>query len=60
MDVDNVDVDIMTGKKLSSIKVANIEKIYWSVRSSRRGKGGVHPYFSHLQVYSIRVHNNLV
>ena len=36
-------VDIITGEKLLSIQIANIELIYWSVHlSSRRqlGKGG--------------------
>ena len=35
-------MDIMTGKKLLSIKLANIELEYWSVRSSnRREEDGV-------------------
>ena len=35
-------VDIMTGEKLSSFYPANIELVYWSVRSSsRRGVYGV-------------------
>ncbi len=32
-------MDIMTGEKLSSIKVASFDIIYWSVRSS--SKSGV-------------------
>ncbi len=32
-------VDIMTGEKLSSIKLVNIELIYWSERSSSRWGG---------------------
>ena len=48
-------MDILIGENLSSIKLANINSIYWSVgSSSRRGKdkvkgldGGYH-YFSRL------------
>ena len=38
----NISMDIMTGEKLSSIWLANMELIYWSVHSSRRiGGNGV-------------------
>ena len=33
-------MDIMTGEKLSSIKVANTIRIYWSGSSCRRGRYG--------------------
>ena len=33
--------DIMTGEKLSSILLANMELVYWSVRSSVGGDGDV-------------------
>ena len=49
-------VDNRTGEKLSSIKVGNMDIIYWSVcSSSRRGGNGVkgvnvgERYFSRLQ-----------
>ena len=55
-------VDIMTGEKLSSIYLANMELIYRSVRSYSRGGDGiegvdrVHGYFSTLSVS----HENMV
>ena len=62
-------VDIMTGKKLSSIYVANMDITYWSVHSSsRRGGRGLGKgcrledrYFSQLQVsLYIKVYNNMM
>ena len=47
----------MTGEKLSSIELANIELVYWSVlSSSRRGEDGIkgveggNSYFSPLEI----------
>ena len=37
--VKDINVDIMTGEKLSSILVANMDIIHWSVRSSSRREG---------------------
>ena len=56
-------VDIMTGEKLSSIQLANMELVHWSVRSSNRRGGrqrgwkGGNRYFSPLQVslYNIKI-----
>ena len=60
-------MDIMTGEKMSSIYVANMEIIYWSVRSSswRGGYGviGVESGIVVLACYEfhfIRVLGNLV
>ena len=39
MDIKDTYVDIMTGEKLSSIWVDDIELIYWSVCTSRRRIG---------------------
>ena len=60
-------VDILTGEKLSSILVANMYLIYWSVRSFIR-RGGICLKGSDEDIvilgscmyYFIRVHENLV
>ena len=58
-------VDILTGKNLSSIYVANMELIYWSIRlSSRREGNGVSVWIivilASYKFHLIRVHENLV
>ena len=60
-------VDIMTGKKLSSIELANLEQIFWSVRSSSlrggdvvKGVDGGNRYVSPQQVSFYQKHENLV
>ena len=63
------DLNILTGENLSSIQVANMNLIYWPVRSSRRKRadrvnaplrveGGVSLFYSAINI--IRVHGNLV
>ena len=59
-------MDILTGKKLSSIKVANMDLIYWTVHlTSRRGEDWVkwmdmaYRYFSQREYHFIRVYKNL-
>ena len=62
-----INEDIITGEKLSSIYLANMELVYWSVRSpSSRGDNrvreveGGNRYFRPLQVsLIIREHENL-
>ena len=57
----------MTGKKLSSIYVANMDITYWSVLPSNRSGGdgvkgmeGMYRYLARYEFHFIRVHNNLV
>ncbi len=46
-------MDILTGGNLIAVKVANMDPIYWSVRSSkRRVDDGEYRYFSQLRVYA--------
>ena len=60
-------MDNKTGEKLSSIKVTNIDIIYWSIPSSNRRKvdkvkgvdGGIFILASY-KFHFIRVHDNLV
>ena len=65
--MDIVYVDILTGENSSSIKVANMELVYWSVHSSRRRGGnevrevdGVIVFLANCKNNFITVHENLV
>ena len=60
-------VDILTGEKLSLIGLANIELVYWSIRSSSwrggdwvKGKKGVIIILASCDFHFIRDHNNMV
>ena len=60
-------MDILTGENLTSIKVPNLDLIYWPIRlSSRKGEdmlkgvvGGIVVLYSY-KYHLIRVHENLV
>ena len=56
------DVDIMTGRKLSSFQVANIEITYWLVCSSTRKRGvfGGTVILASFKYHFIRVYDNLI
>ncbi len=52
-------VDILTGENLSIFKVANMDLLYWSVRSSKGFDVGI-VFLASCEYHFIRVHENMI